>query len=302
MRRILILVPAMLALAARPAHAWDHLGHRLVARVAWQNLTPTARARAISILQGAPADAGLLRSFPSGPLTAAQQLRLFQAAANWPDSIRSSTHPGHKYAVAERHFIDLFWEQDSDFGPPMTSTHPEDGTLLADLPGLRSAVTGPDAAQAAISLAWIIHLVGDVHQPLHGSSRITPVDPNGDRGGNDFHLTSASDNLHHLWDAAVTTAVHPRSGESQNKFEARIARQIAAAHPRSEFTAQLADTDPRHWATESQQLAQTAVYRPPLVRGHAAPASYSRTAYRTAQGRIALAGYRLADVLNQLLS
>jgi hypothetical protein len=78
-------------------------------------------------------------------------------------------------------------------------------TFLAD--------TSQPAADRAIGLAWVLHLVGDVHQPLHCSARVTIREPAGDKGANDFKLDSKNKNLHAYWDSMIGKAIPRRSNE-----------------------------------------------------------------------------------------
>ncbi|HEX2079159.1 MAG TPA: S1/P1 nuclease [Longimicrobium sp.] len=297
----LCMTGGLLAVSATPAFAWDEFGHVVVAAVAWDGMTPQARARAIQLLQSAPPGSGLGRGFSSGSLSPAEQLRLFGSASHWPDDIRSPRHPGHGLHRGNRHFVNLFWEQRFDFGPVRTATRPPFGDLLNDMPALRRDLTGSSRGDAAIALAWIIHLVGDIHQPLHSSSRITPLDPNGDRGGNDFGLRGSPDNLHSFWDGLITRNHRQRSGESAQAYLQRVAGGISSRNPRSRFTAELAATNPDDWARESLVLAQRSVYRNPLRRERLPSRAYELRALAAAEPRIALAGYRLADLLNQAI-
>jgi len=310
MNRCFTLLAALLVLVlgARPAYAWDDFGHRLVARIAWDNMTPQARARAIAILHGAGADTGL-RGTVSGTLTPQQQVDLFVFAATWPDVVRDTAQAlrMEKYHHPYRHYVDTFWRQDTDFGPIQAVDRRQDGDLLRDAPRLQSWLTSGNAEQKALGLAWVLHLVGDIHQPLHASGRVTPLDPYGDAGGNDFKLeetnpqTHARRSLHSLWDGIMTSSIQRHSGESDAAFLARAAHEVAGHHPRGEFATELGQRDFREWAAASVAIARRSVYAAPLVRNQAAPAAYRQAAFQAAEPRVALAGYRLADILNQAL-
>jgi hypothetical protein len=309
MKRALTLLAgfAALALGARPAYAWDDFGHRLVARIAWENMTPQARARAIAILHAANPETGL-RGTHSGTLSPEQQIQLFAFAATWPDVVRDTSDAlrMEKYHHPTRHYIDTFWTQSTDFGPVQSSTLRPEGDLLRDTPRLQQWLATGTAEQKALALAWLAHLVGDVHQPLHASGRITPLDPCGDQGGNLFALEEIPNtngrrrNLHSLWDGIITSTLR-REGEAPDAFLTRAAHEVTSHHPRSEFAAEMGQRDFRQWAQASVAIAQRDVYRAPLVRNQAAPAAYREAAFRVAEARIALAGYRLADMLNQAL-
>lgn len=301
---IFFAVASLLSLGARPAYAWDDFGHRLVARIAWERMTPAARARSLQILRNARADTRL-RPAP-GTLSPSRQMAAFVAASTWADAVRDTADPRHDvYHKRDRHFTDLFWEQKTDFGPVLPSEKPEEGDLLRDLPVLRQDLVGSDAAAAAVALAWILHLVGDIHQPLHASGRITPRDPNGDGGGNLFCLEPPiggrcrGRRLHSLWDRSMTGRITRANGESEQAYLSRVAMLLIRRNPPMNFTTELGQTEPRTWAEASVRIAQEHVYKAPLRRNHPAPAAYRLAASRTAEPRILLAGYRLAELLNE---
>jgi hypothetical protein len=309
MKRCFAVLAALtvLVMAATPAYAWDNFGHRLVARIAWDNMTPQARARAISILRNAGSDTGL-RGTVTGTLTQQQQIELFVFAATWADEVRDTANAlrMEKYHHPYRHYVDTFWRQDTDFGPIQAVDRRPEGDLLRDAPRLQQWLAGGSAQERALGLAWVIHLVGDIHQPLHASGRMTPRDPWGDGGGNTFVADTTREgrltrSLHSVWDGIMTASLQRQSGESDAAFLARSAREVAARNPRSEFPGELGQRDFRQWADSSVALAKRAVYRAPLVRDQAAPAAYRTAAFQAAEPRVALAGYRLADLLNRTL-
>lgn len=310
MKRCLTLLAALAVIvsSARPAYAWDDFGHKLVARIAWDNMTPQARARAIAILRNAALDTGL-RGTVHGTLSTQQQIDLFVAAASWADVVRDTAQGlrMEKYHHPYRHYVDTFWRQDTDFGPIQSVDRRPEGDLLRDAPRLQGWLTAAGAEQRALGLAWVMHLVGDIHQPLHASGRVTALDPYGDAGGNDFKLeetnpqTHARRSLHSLWDGIMTSSIQRQSGESDAALLARAAREVAGHHPRGEFSAEIGQTQFRDWAAASVGIAQRSVYAAPLVRNQAAPPAYRQAAFQAAEPRVALAGYRLADILNQAL-
>ncbi|HYW11133.1 MAG TPA: S1/P1 nuclease [Longimicrobium sp.] len=297
---------ALLVLHAPSAYAWDDFGHRLVARIAWEQMTPAARDRAVQILRGAPLDTRLRPS--AGSLSAQQQVNAFIAGATWPDDVRPGDPRSTLYHKRDRHFTDLFWRQNSDFSPILASERPDDGDLLRDMPQLRQDLLGTDAEKAAVALAWLLHVVGDIHQPLHASSRITESDPAGDGGGNRFCLIDPApngcrfNNLHALWDGSVTAGFRWIAGEHADTYLTRVAQTVMQRHPPNKFASEMGETEPGQWAQASVRIAKRRVYRAPLVRNHPAPSTYRRAAFRTAEPRIALAGYRLAALLNEALT
>jgi hypothetical protein len=297
---ILFAVFATLVLNVRPAYAWDDFGHRVVARIAWANMTPQARARAIAILRAAGPETGL-RGSVSGTLSQQQQISLFVFAATWPDVVRDTANPlrMEKYHHPQRHFTDTFWRQDTDFGPVLPADRRPDGDLLRDVPRLQRWLDTGSPHLKALGLAWILHLVGDIHQPLHASGRISPQDPWGDGGGNTFRVGTRS--LHSVWDGILADSLNAPGPTAPLATVTSAANMVMQAHPRSGFSSELGQRDFDQWARESVGIAQRDVYRAPLVRNQPVPPAYRTAAFLTAEPRIALAGYRLADLLNEVL-
>jgi S1/P1 Nuclease len=171
-----------------------------------------------------------------------------------------------------------------------------------------------DPERKAIALAWLFHLVGDVHQPLHAAQLFTVEYPKGDRGGNEICIRVAQSgqpmDLHRFWDGVITS--------SQNLT--RLRNEATALRNRQEFQrsqlTELANTGFELWAKESFEIAAKIAYRNSgrigIPRGGAMdcamvaaapvlPAGYVVNASRIADRRIILAGYRLAHLFTWLL-
>jgi hypothetical protein len=304
MKRMLFVwaAVALVVLGPRPAYAWDEFGHRVVARIAWENMTPQARDRAIQVLQGASQSMGLAQGF-TGQLSSERQIALFLAGSTWPDDVRPPDPRSAAFHNRNRHFVNLFWRQNTDFGAIEPLNVPPRGNLLNHLPRLLSdSLRSTNRARAARALAWIIHLVGDIHQPLHNSARVTPRDtlPDGDRGGNAFRVAGHFE-LHSFWDNVIDRNTF-RPGESERARVERVALELSSRFPRSVFAGELAATQFREWSEAGVRLAQSRAYVDPLVRNGFPPEAYERQAFEAAEPRIALAGYRLADLLNTAFS
>src|SRR5262249_4316345 len=111
----------------------------------------------------------------------------------------------------------------------------------------------------AIALAWLFHLVGDVHQPLHTAQLFTVDYPQGDRGANEIcvRVTQAAQpmDLHRFWDGVITSS----SNLTQLRNEATALRS-RSGFQRSQLT-ELANTDFESWGKESFEIATKIAYR-----------------------------------------
>lgn len=291
----------LLLAAAAPAAAWDALGHRVVAAIAWDELTPAARAEATRLLLAAPPDSDLPALMPATGSEAERRRELFLAASTWPDVVRDRDRPARRdaYHHSNWHYINYFWDQSGPGGAPRgrTDLAPQTTNAVERLEALTAVLGDPaaDPAERGIALAWVLHLVGDLHQPLHTSARVTEREPEGDRGGNLVKLDpEGDDNLHSYWDGILRRTQPwwhwwPPS-------EDRIARRLAAAHPGpppgGDFEA---------WAREGLATAQRVAYPPTLRRGQPPPRAYREAVHEAASEALARAGHRLAALLETAL-
>src|SRR5678815_3008253 len=132
---------------------------------------------------------------------------LFMLAARWADDIRMQAKIQRQ---TKWHYIN-FPFQPSGEPEDIKPLPPDPDNILSALAENRRIVKNQVSEnQRAIALAWLFHLVGDVHQPLHTVQLFTREYPNGDRGGGDFCLRVAQDraalSLHRLWDGLITSS------------------------------------------------------------------------------------------------
>ena len=209
----------------------------------------------------------------------------------------------HVYHHATWHYADFYWDVENGRPYEIPGTGPDlvnAGERVVAFHALLADSTAADTTRA-VALAWLLHLVGDIHQPLHCSSRVTPADtlPRGDLGGNTFAL-DAGHNLHAYWDEILDRAIAPDPGEDSIAYATRMARRIERIHPRASLATPAASTDVVGWEREGLHVAQTVVYAG-VTRGAPPSATYQAQALTVAERRIALAGYRLAALLNDAL-
>lgn len=298
------LAVGALTLAPAPLLAWDGPGHMTIALIAWRHMTPEARTIAARLLGAAPSDAGLASLRPTTGTAAERDRALFLLAATWPDIVRASTPAArHAYSHPSWHYVDQYWESVNGTPRPVT-TIPVDsenvGERITAFTHELATASGP-RSQRGVELAWMIHLVGDITQPLHNSSRVTPDHPTGDLGGNTVRLGPETHSLHALWDTALELGVPRNPGESTMTYVARLADTVEADRPLTALAGQVEPGRVDLWEREGLALSQHVVYAPSLTPGQDPDPAYRAVAYQTAETQVALAGYRLADLLDRIL-
>jgi hypothetical protein len=294
---------------ALPARAWDGTGHKIVAYIAWQQMSPAAREKVIKILLAAPEDSALSMFYPQDSRsTAAKQLELFMIAAYWSDIIRDQKFKERvKYHHSNWHYSDTFWKLENASVKMIENPNEDGGKALENLFDFEKVLKGAGADyEKAIAIAWIEHLVGDIHQPLHNSARVTELEPKGDQGGNFFLLTpkdtprDKQENLHSFWDRIITSTV-PRQNDAPDMiYLPPIAERIRKKFPFAKMQSRLELGKFDKWHEESFSIATTEVFPATLIRFQPASAAYKKRAFAISEERIALAGYRLGATLDQI--
>jgi len=301
--------------------AWNATGHQVVARIAWDNMTPGARRNAIALLQSAPVGACLRELFSTDPRPPEiRQREFFMRASTWPDIVRphdaSDTRPCTKFHRRDWHFINFFWQGISG---ATNADRPRDRTdvdvpelnaverlaILRPLVVCAAAACGTQPGDRATALAWVLHLVGDIHQPLHTSARVTtrPDEQRGDQGGNLFKLetTSTPLSLHGFWDGIVDRSMRQGGSEPESVYLNRVATAIMKKHPRAQLANRIRSGEFAAWAREGFDTTKQRVYPVSLQRGRLPNEEYRTAAFTSSEQAIALAGYRLGDLLNRML-
>ena len=287
------------------AFGWNATGHRVIAAIAYDRLTPKTRARVDELLRKHPDyETILLKNAPGDP--AGRARAAFIAAAVWPDTIKGDARFWDD-TRADAHSTELLpgfpdmkrhtnWHYyDTPYTPDDAKPgHQDPPSALSELPRLIRELNKVAQPLGSYDLPWIEHVEGDLHQPLHCVSRFLLAQPKGDAGGN-FVILGERRNLHSLWDGAA-------GSDLSDAYVTKYAAEAVEAHPASKRQ----EKNPKKWIDEGFAIAKTEVYTFGLETGSREhplqlPAGYLENARRVAQARIALAGYRLAAVLNDKL-
>lgn len=311
--RTLALSLAVLALSFS-GHAWDVSGHMIIAQIAYERLNDHAKAQ--------------LKELASQLELNTQPLNEVNVAA-WADVIkhqRGGTYGGH---YKNWHFIDIGCKQTDPnplAKPPALSIQNGDvvSALNRCVAVIQDGEPDPLIPSTAVALALITHLVGDLHQPLHCTAYYyaqAKVEPghvrreSNDGGGNAITLSNFHDQypeLHQFWDIAYKTDFSDGVITSEKDLVvAEVAPNSAQVNAWAEKVKAYAPSnwkpaphDFHAWAVETHALGCSAGYdaldSDPELTPKALSAAYAAAAKQLACKQMCIAGYRLADLLNEL--
>lgn len=251
--------------------AWNSVGHRLIAQIAYDQLdvqpkkTLNAYNRAMD------------RSF------AARSLIL---AAIWLDTLHRQTQYAY---LSHLHYIDLPYSRDGSVWPAPE----EENALSAISLALQNFQKPASLYERGLSLRILLHVIADIHQPLHTITCYSQQHPKGDRGGNLFRLAAnpVASNLHAYWDRGGGYLLGKKKSKSSIK---KWAKRLEKRWPCTQNSL----INPKAWVHESYQIAVHEAY---AIEPYTRPSStYQRRVKKRSEQQIALAGCRLGQVLNQL--
>jgi len=290
---------AMLSfIAAAPAFAWGRQGHMATGLIAYDRLAvrdPSAIIAIEGLLAQHP-DHARFESALAGLEGEERARRLFALIARWPDDIRA-TRWNHTHWHHQLHVV-VGWKAFRGLRPGEA-----DHAFRHNLRILRNERAS--AADRAIALCWIFHIVGDMHQPLHAGHRqdehFPLTDFAGSKGWVRKSADSAPETFHYFWDLAADRAGDDFAGA------ASIAAAVSADPPQVEEGPADFRTAYRAWVKESEQIAADSAYpgamgeegTRPEKAGILSP-EYILQARGIAEKRIGQAGERLAGLLAAL--
>lgn len=258
--------------SAQAVLAWGAAGHEAVGIIAEQNLTSAAKAKVRDLL-----DAG----------------ESFAKASTWPDEIKSlkgwpHTKPYHYVSVPnDENYFDALGEMSED----AKAVGDIGRTLVRAEDILRDAKTSK--LEKRYALRFLIHLVGDIHQPLH-------VGIAEDQGGNkvDMKWNGAKVNLHAVWDFhMIDMLIDPTYVYEEGKAYLLGSDYVKAL--RSPSAAEISDWQNSYftnWMNESQEMRDSAYEK----LGSSNPAYFKRNIDRV-NDRVLQGGYRLAAWVNAIM-
>lgn len=257
--RLAVALVAMLSCMPL-ALAWGPRGHKIVAELAEAQLTPQARVAMQKLL-------------------ALRGARHLDEVASWADDLRD-TDPALFRQTKRLHFVN-FHSRDCIYEPPRDCRHGECVIAAIDkYSAILANRANPPAARAE-ALAFVVHFVGDIHQPLHADYRH-------DAGGNDFQVRwrGRGTNLHHVWDSLMLDSTRLTARQWTDRLEAQRTPVATGGTP-------------VQWAEESCRIDRDGGVYPVSRRIDGA---YVDRELPIAGQRLRQAGARLAALLNRDLA
>lgn len=336
MCRLAAILCAVVVLALpRAAPAWNSVGHLAIAKLAYDRLDDGEKLRVYELLKKHPHFEQFLAA--GRPAGVEEPEWVFMRASVWPDWVRPRDKDPRgpaltKFHRSEDHYINVPFVDPKDEAAfaGKTLINPDVMNVRAALQQRCNEVHARNVADEdkAVALCWVLHLIGDVHQPMHAVSYFAdnPSFRAGDLGGNKVAVKANGKgmNLHAFWDNVLGD--DPRYTDDSADRQVRIHEQalgVATALRGRELDAIQAERLEKNrtfqsWIDESFELARTVAYQKgdgsgllPMIEskfGQPVPDSapelgeqYVRRAKATAEVRALLAGRRLADRLKQVL-
>lgn len=324
--RPLLVAFLLVLLAPLTAHAWSDAGHRIIAAIAWRQLSPRQRAIILDTLSHHPRYAEDFRRHLPDKLTDVDDHPewFFQQAAVWPDIARGLpepqkalfhhgtwhyiNHPLHLLPADQHHDIaDL--ELNLHLRPPRDAEETMNIVQVIRFSRRELQQHHRPESERALWLTWLFHTVGDLHQPLHSTTMINAARlPGGDRGGNTINTKQRS-NLHALWDNFPGEKIQIAESRKRALTWMNDPELKARALPASR------ELNEEVWWRESRHLSETVVYdeevrsylkhlpEKPITKETprlTLSEEYLERGGHISRVRILEAGFRLGAVLNEL--
>jgi hypothetical protein len=299
MPRLCAAVLLVITVAATPALAWNKPTHQIIGAIAYDVLKqdgPATIPRVVNVLKRHPQYDTFAKRLETVP-AADRDRYLFMQAARWPDDARDNK----AYHHGPWHYIN---NPVVAQGYTAKRAAPAASNILTALDDNVESVKRGTEAEKAIAVCWLMHLVGDLHQPLHAVSYFNADHPSGDKGGNGFYVRVSEGraviDMHSLWDGLLGSSQTYRA-TGNAAIELRRRPDFA----RAKLT-ELKATNAKAWADESVKISRDMVYAGGTLKGGTdrtagpvLPDGYAKRAKAIAERRVVLAGYKLAEALKR---
>ncbi|MCB1180462.1 MAG: S1/P1 nuclease [Chlamydiia bacterium] len=281
----------LILLCGTPLFGWWDLGHMVVAKIAYDRLKPHIKEKVDHLISLIP--------------EMAQRSSFFISAACWADDI---TKEGLQ-AFRSWHASPLPYDPEGLLSPDKRDTMLallKNRDIVFALQECVKTLKNPQASDwaKALMLRFLIHLIGDIHQPFTCISLYNREFPEGDRSGKDFIIEwgHQKNSLHSYWDAICGLGVNhverPLSGQGLKQID-EIAKAVIFYFPEEQFQMDQ-KINFSSWQQEAYEVGEKIAYMG-IKPYQKVPPDYERKGQEAAAICVAKAGYRLAYLLNALL-
>lgn len=294
MRKLISTITCfLLLLQTSSAWAWLDMGHMAVAKIAYDRLDEDVKTQVDDLSKlwenDFPANASFVTSS-----TWADDLNIGGLRAFW-------RWHGHARPYDPQNILSPAEKEQ------MESIVKETGAVQAIIE-LQKTLKNPNAPKwsKAFALRMLVHIVGDIHQPLHCTNYYSKEFPEGDVVGTRFAVKFPGmkeiSNLHFIWDAAlglcVSRPARPLNEAGSKELDVFVA-DLTTRFP-EESLEEASQKNVDAWREESYQIGINFVYKD-IVQGEEPSQEYIREGQEISSKRLSLAGYRLAHLLNESL-
>ena len=293
-----LLVLSILAVPCRLL-AWNSIGHSTGGALTYYILkrdNPAVVSKILATLALHPWYNNKWHDKLAGLTAQQKEVALFMLASTFPDDARNTSYDRPTW-----HYIDYPFAPPGQGGTPENAPVPNAETKIDSLLG--ALKTAPDNADKAVGICWLLHLVEDIHQPLHATGLFTSKFPHGDHGGNFVYikLSPATDSvkLHSYWDRLIKGSFSTIPALAQQRL-------IDSQYALPRLTELTTHKKLHEWLVdESFALAKSDAYANGRINGDKhhpvlVDQAYISKAKVIAERRIVLSGYRLASLLTTI--
>ena len=289
-----------------PLSGWNSRGHMLIATIAYNQLDSHQQKSITKLLKKHPEYKihwsseykNVKRDMDLGEF-------LMVRASVWADELGNSESPYFKYHNSKWHYINHIINFEKGHDTLIVDGRIKPNAVWAsEYSKVMVEDTSLDIEVRAIYLAWLIHVVGEVHNPQHCSSLYSTTYPKGDKGGNSFYVKvdTLTMSLHGIWDGALG-----RGGLSNGTNIRNQAARIELSQSSSADKFDLLSFNPMNWSIESFQHSIYDAYingslteTPSRDEAQVLPASYLQNMKKVSEERCLIGGLRLGNTINKL--
>jgi hypothetical protein len=289
--------------------AWGSRGHMLIAAITYSQFSEEQQNKAVEILKHHPYFETKWKDYCGEESNPNFGIYLFMQSSKWADAIKWKGNQNHKMSIPTAHYIT--YEMRFSYDSTNQKTSLIEGPLVLNEPDIPNVISqlkieiekvndlSLSKEKRAMALSWVIHLIGDIHQPLHCASLFNETVPKGDKGGNKSYVLVDDEvkNLHGIWDYAFF--LKRDFDFIINKAE-EINKKFSESLPNLEY-------DPKAWSIESYNLAfEYAYLQGALNISHTKekalppPDDYIKNVEEIAGKQMVIAGYRMKEVIADL--